>query len=264
LRLRQILEKLAKGEITVDEAEREIKLMTIEEVGDAVKLDVGREFRRGVPEIILAEYKTNDVLLNAIKRMVEASGRAIVSRLRNDQIELVKGLGNQYEVMINEVARIAVIKKSGYEAPKTGGKVGIVTGGTADIPVAEEARIIAEELGCTTITAYDVGIAGIQRAIRAAKKMIEEDVDVIIAVAGMEGALPSAIRALVDVPVIGVPTSIGYGIGGKGIAALLSMLQSCSLGLLVVNVDNGIGAGVAAATIANRVAKFRKKEEEDV
>ena len=264
MRLRQILEKLAKGEITVDEAEREIKLMAIEEVGDAVKLDVGREFRRGVPEIILAEYKTNDVLLNAIKRMVEASGRAIVSRLRNDQIELVKGLGNQYEVMINEVARIAVIKKSGYEAPKTGGKVGIVTGGTADIPVAEEARIIAEELGCTTITAYDVGIAGIQRAIRAAKKMIEEDVDVIIAVAGMEGALPSAIRALVDVPVIGVPTSIGYGIGGKGIAALLSMLQSCSLGLLVVNVDNGIGAGVAAATIANRVAKFRKKEEEDV
>lgn len=259
MRLREVLEKLAKGEITVDEAEKRIKLLTIEEIGNLVKLDIGREFRRGVPEIILAENKSTEVLIQAIKKMVESCGRAIVSRIKPDQVNSLKELSRDYQVYVNELARIAVIRKKGYEVVKTGGKVCIVTAGTADVPIAEEVKVVAEELGCTTITIYDVGIAGFHRVLEAVRKIIEEDVDVVVVVAGMEGALPSVIKALVDVPVIGVPTSVGYGVGGRGQAALLSMLQSCPLGLTVVNVDNGVGAGVAAAIIANRVAKFRKK-----
>ena len=136
-----------------------------------------------------------------------------------------------------------------------GGKVGIMTAGTSDIGVAEEARIMCQAMNCQCITSYDVGVAGIQRIFPILKKMIEEDVDCIIVAAGMEGALATLVSTMVDIPIIGIPTSVGYGYGEKGIAALASMLQSCSLGLSVVNIDNGIAAGGIAANIANRVNK---------
>ena len=137
----------------------------------------------------------------------------------------------------------------------TGGKVGILTAGTSDIGVAEEARLTCEAMYCNTITTYDVGIAGLHRLFPIIKKFIEEDIDVIIVAAGMEGALASVVSSLVNVPVIGLPTSVGYGYGERGVAALASMLQSCSLGLSVVNIDNGIGAGAVASNIANRVKR---------
>ncbi len=139
----------------------------------------------------------------------------------------------------------------------TGGKVGILTAGTSDVGVAEEARLMCESMGCQCVCSYDVGIAGIHRLFPIVKKIIHDDVDAIIVVAGMEGALASIISSLVDIPVIGVPSSVGYGYGEKGVAALASMLQSCTLGLSVVNIDNGIGAGAFAANIANR--SVRKK-----
>lgn len=132
-------------------------------------------------------------------------------------------------------------------------KIGIITAGTSDIPVGEEAKVIVEQGGCKAITSYDVGVAGIHRLFPQIAKMIEERVCVIIVCAGMEGALPSVVAGLVDVPIIGVPTSIGYGIGGKGKAALYAMLQSCAPGLAVVNIDNGFGAGVFALTIAKNL-----------
>ena len=135
------------------------------------------------------------------------------------------------------------------------GKIGIITAGTSDIGVAEEARLTCEAMHCSTITTYDVGIAGVHRLFPIVKKFIEEDVDAVIVAAGMEGALASVVSSLVSVPVIGLPTSVGYGYGEKGVAALASMLQSCSLGLSVVNIDNGIGAGAVAANIANRVRR---------
>ena len=138
-----------------------------------------------------------------------------------------------------------------------GGKVGILTAGTSDIGVAEESRLMCEAMNCKCITSYDVGVAGIQRIFPILKKMIKEDVDCIIVVAGMEGALATLVATMVDIPIIGIPTSVGYGYGEKGIAALASMLQSCSLGLSVVNIDNGIAAGGIAANIANRA--IRKK-----
>jgi NCAIR mutase (PurE)-related protein len=137
----------------------------------------------------------------------------------------------------------------------SGGKVGIVTAGTSDIGVAEEARLICEAMNCRCVCSYDVGIAGLHRTFPIIKKFVQEDVDVIIVAAGMEGALASVVSSLVDVPVVGVPTSVGYGYGEKGVAALASMLQSCSLGLSVVNIDNGIGAGAVAANIANKARR---------
>lgn len=157
------------------------------------------------------------------------------------------------EVKLNKKARILVIKKRGLEI-KGGGKIGILTAGTADIPVAEEARVVAEEMGCEVTVAYDVGVAGLHRLISPLKDFIQKDIDVLIVVAGREGALPSVVASLVDIPVIGVPTSIGYGFGEKGLSALMAMLQACSLGLAVVNIDGGVAAGALAALIANKVA----------
>ena len=136
---------------------------------------------------------------------------------------------------------------------KIGGKVGIIAAGTSDIGIAEEARLVCEAMNCDSISSYDVGIAGLHRIFPVLKQFVEAEVDVIVVVAGMEGALASIVSSIADVPVIGVPTSIGYGYGEKGVAALASMLQSCSLGLTVVNIDNGVGAGAAAANIASRI-----------
>ncbi len=133
--------------------------------------------------------------------------------------------------------------------------------GTSDIPVAEEARIVAEEMGCEVMTAYDVGVAGIHRLFLPLKGMIEKDVDTIIVVAGREGALPTVVAGIVDIPIIAVPTSIGYGLGEKGVSALTAMLQACSLGLAVVNIDNGVAAGTIASLIANRIAEARQNKE---
>ena len=141
-----------------------------------------------------------------------------------------------------------------------GGKVGIITAGTSDIGIAEEAKLMCEAMNCKCITSYDVGVAGIQRIFPVLKEMVEEDVECIIVVAGMEGALATLVSSMTDIPVIGVPASVGYGYGEKGIAALASMLQSCSLGLSVVNIDGGIAAGSIAANIANR--SIRKSDSQ--
>jgi NCAIR mutase (PurE)-related protein len=141
---------------------------------------------------------------------------------------------------------------------QTGGVVGVLTAGTSDAPVADEAAFVCREMGCRVIRADDVGVAGLHRLEAPLRSLRNEGADVAIVVAGMDGALPSVVAGLLDVPVIGLPTSIGYGLGGQGVAALLSMLQTCAPGLTVVNIDNGVGAGATAALIANRVAAARK------
>ena len=262
LDLRSILEAVAKGEIGVDEALNMIRLFAIQSIEDSIRFDIGRRLRRDVPEIILGEKKSTELLVKLIKNIVPTLGRVIISRLTDEQIKALRNLPEKsdFEVLLNEVGRIAVVKLKGIEPqPKFPCSVGIVTAGTADICIAEEARVIVEEMGCKAVTIYDVGIAGFHRVISAVKKLKEADVDVVVVVAGMEGALPSVIASLIDVPVIGVPTSVGYGAGAGGQAALLSMLQSCPLGLAVVNIDNGVNAGVIAALIARRVGIFRQR-----
>ena len=261
--LRSILELLANGRISVDEAESRIKLFVLKKINEKIQLDVGREHRIGIPEVILAEYKDCEELKSAVLEMVEERGRAIVTRLKKNQRPIIENFKDSYNVHISSTGRIAVIKKRDFKVKFLGGRIGIVTAGTADVPLAEEVKVIVEEFGCKAFTIYDAGIAGLHRTVEALKFLHENDVDVIVVIAGMEGALPSVIKALTDLPVIGLPASKGYGLGGEGQAALLSMLQSCTPGLVVVNIDNSLGAAVAAVSIALRVARFRKKGDSD-
>ena len=259
--LREILEKTACSKLTVEEAEKLIRLQAIVELDDIAKIDYNREYRKGIPEIILAEYKTvQDTVEIAIKTL-EVNDRVIISRCTPQHIEALNAAVPIGAVcQVNHKAKTVSIKKEKYTVATSGGKIGLLTAGTSDIPVAEEAKVIAEEMGCTVYTGYDIGVAGIHRLFEPLKELIIKDVDILIVVAGREGALPTVIASLVNIPVIAVPTSNSYGFGEKGVSTLMAMLQSCSLGIAVVNIDSGIAAGAIATLIANRVAKFRNQK----
>jgi len=258
--LREVLEKLAQGKISVDEAERELRMNVIEAVGDVAKLDVGREIRRGAPEIIFAEGKSDEDLVAICTSMLEKSGRVIATRLTQVQMEELTKRFSDYRVKGFSHAKSLVVRKERVPRERTGGRVGVLTAGTVDLAVAEEAMMIAQEMGCETFMEADAGVAGIHRLVQPLKSIVENDVDCLIVVAGREGALPTVVAGLVDIPLIAVPTSSGYGYGGGGEAALMAMLQACSLGLAVVNIDSGIAAGVVAAQIANRAARARSSD----
>lgn len=225
--------------------------------------DLDRGLRKGVPEVILARGKRYKDVIAIARAFIEDTGRALISRVDGDLLERIKAEFSAHEVTAHEASRMVVIKRSGYQVQATGGRVGVITAGTSDVPIAEEALVVASEMGCEAYPVYDVGVAGIHRLFGPLQQLLEEHaVDAIVVAAGMDGALPSVVAGLVDVPVIGLPTSIGYGMGGQGVAALMSMLQTCSPGLTVVNIDNGIGAGATAALIANRMAEARRKGAE--
>lgn len=258
--LRRILEKLAKGGISLDEAEKQLRLLAIEEIGEMAKMDVSRHLRKKTPEVILAEGKSPKSLFDMAKRVVEVESQVIVSRLDDEKVEGLRRLADEgFTVELTEQAKMAVVRKRGFAVERTGGKIGILTAGTSDVPVAEEARVVAEAMGCDVLSCYDVGVAGIHRLFPSLKEMVQGDVDVVVVVAGREGALPSVVAGMVSVPVIAVPTSVGYGFGEKGVSALMAMLQACSLGLAVVNIDGGVAAGAVAALIANHAAGRRSK-----
>jgi hypothetical protein len=221
--------------------------------------DLDRHLRKGVPEVIIAERKRPEELLAMARSFVQQTGRAIISRLDADSIERLRKEFSDCRFELHAASRLAVIKGEDFELPQTGGRVGVLTAGASDVPVAEEAAVLAAEMGCRVEVSYDVGVAGLHRLAKPLRRMNEVGVDVIVVAAGMDGALPSVVAGLVDVLVIGLPTSIGYGAGGRGLAALLSMLQTCSPGLTVVNIDNGIGAGASAGLIANRAAAARNQ-----
>ncbi|HLI06707.1 MAG TPA: nickel pincer cofactor biosynthesis protein LarB [Ktedonobacteraceae bacterium] len=225
--------------------------------------DPGRESRKGVPEVVLGETKATEQIIAMAQGLLTGTGRAIISRVRPDAWVVLQEAFRDYNIRVREAARAIVVYRPDYVQRRTGGKVGVISAGTSDIPVAEEAALIAEEMGCQVTCIYDVGVAGLHRLMRPLRNLLTTGVDSIIVAAGMDGALPSVVAGLVPVPVIGLPTSIGYGIGGKGLAALLSMLQTCAPGLSVVNIDNGVGAGITAAMIANRVAQAREHRAEE-
>jgi pyridinium-3,5-biscarboxylic acid mononucleotide synthase len=225
-----------------------------------IRTDPEREQRKGVPEVILGETKEPGQVVAMARSLLSASGRAIISRVQPGIVEVLREAFQGYTFRIHENSRAVVISRPDYVRRSTGGLVGVISAGTSDIPVAEEAALIAEEMGCHVTCIYDVGVAGLHRLMEPLRNLLSNGVDVIIVAAGMDGALPSVVAGLVPVPVIGLPTSIGYGMGGKGVAALLSMLQTCVPGLSVVNIDNGVGAGSTAAIIANRVAQAREHQ----
>jgi pyridinium-3,5-biscarboxylic acid mononucleotide synthase len=219
-----------------------------------IRPDPERERRKGVPEVIFGENKATSQVIAMAHSLLQGTGRAIISRVRPETLTALRQEFASYPLRVREAARALVIYQSDYLPLQTGGRVGVLTAGTSDIPVAEEATLIAEEMGCQVTCIYDVGVAGLHRLLEPLRDLLASGVDALIVAAGMDGALPSVVAGLVPVPVIGLPTSVGYGMGGNGLAALLSMLQTCAPGLSVVNIDNGIGAGSTAALIANRVA----------
>jgi NCAIR mutase (PurE)-related protein len=229
-------------------------------ISDAARPDFGRQTRNGVPEVIIAERKTIEQSIEIARRFLEETGRAILSRVQPElEARLRKEFAGQADLEWLPVPRAAVLRRPDAGMPDAGGRVGIITAGTSDMPWAEEAALLCREMGCQVHTVYDVGVAGLHRLWAPLQQLLEEaQVDVLVVAAGMDGALPSVISGLVDVPVIGLPTSVGYGMGGKGEAALLSMLQTCAPGMAVVNIDNGVGAGAIAGLIANRMAATRQ------
>jgi len=238
----KLLTKIKEGELTPEEALSKFCTEPFEDLGYA-KLDHHRELRKGVCEVIYGEGKTAEQITGIIAAMLDKGQRLImITRLSAEAAETVnKKIPLQY----HQTARIGIIG----EMPKPDGigKIIVATGGTSDIPVAEEAAITAEALGNEVVRLYDVGVAGLHRLLSQLDTIM--DAQVIISIAGMEGALTSVIGGLVDCPVIGVPTSVGYGASFNGLSALLSMLNSCSSGVSVVNIDNGFGAGYLASMI---------------
>ncbi|WP_298524005.1 nickel pincer cofactor biosynthesis protein LarB [uncultured Methanobrevibacter sp.] len=251
--MKDILEKLVEGKINVQEAENLLKANTILEFDDIAKFDNNRSNRAGFPEAVFSPSKDYEDLLLIIRKYLENNdGDLIITKLSPQRHEkIISDLGESSFIFdYNKRAQILVIRKELKDRQKIA-KIGIITAGTSDINIAEEARVIVEEGGCEAITSYDIGVAGIHRLFPQIAHMVREGVRAFIVCAGMEGALPSVVAGLVDVPVIGVPTSVGYGVGEGGRVALDAMLQSCAPGIAVVNIDNGFGAGVFALSIVN-------------
>lgn len=248
------LYKFKNNEITIEEAEKQLCINHFETL-DFARMDIHRTKRIGIPEAIIADCKTCEEVVSIARVHLEKEGRVIITRVSDENYSSLRSLAEEAKVNIrwSKKGRIAAL---GDPAKNTGGAVGIISAGTADIPVAEEAKMIAQEMGCSVTTIYDVGVAGIHRLFPELTKLIEAGVDAVVVAAGREGTLPSIVSGLIDAPVIGVPVSTGYGAGGKGEAALLSMLQSCSV-LTVVNIDAGFVAGAFAARIANMAARNR-------
>jgi NCAIR mutase (PurE)-related protein len=222
--------------------------------------DLERAKRKGVPEVILSDGKTVEHAVAVARVFLERNGRAILSRVSPELETRLRGeFAQTVEFKWYAAARSAVLHKVDSERPQRGGRVGILTAGTSDVPAGEEAAMLCLEMGCEVYTTFDVGVAGLHRLFGPLRQMLDDHkVDVLIVAAGMDGALPSVVSGLADVPVIGLPTAVGYGLGGAGTAALYSMLQTCAPGMAVVNIGNGIGAGAMAGLIANRAAAARR------
>lgn len=238
----RLLEQVSQGLTPVEEAMRQLEDLPFKDLGYA-KIDNHREIRTGYPEVVFCLGKTVEQVKGIIEFMNTKSGTVLATRATSEMYEAVKGTcpGAEYHA----AARTIVIRKSVPEIPSTA--IAVLSAGTSDMPVAEEAAITAEIFGNKVDRIYDVGVAGIHRLYESLPRF--KEARVVVVVAGMEGALPSIVKGLIDKPVIAVPTSIGYGANFGGISALLGMLTSCASGISVVNIDNGFGAGYLASMI---------------
>lgn len=246
--LAEILGKVRRGEMGVEEAVSRIAVEPVTDLGFAM-LDHHRELRKGIPEVVYCEGKHVDTIRPIVEALLEKNqGNILLTRASDDVYEEVRAACPQAEY--HRQARFILIRR---EEKKLAGKIVVITAGTADIPVAEEAAIVAELTGNAVEKLYDVGVSGMHRILSRGEALI--GANVIVVVAGMEGALPSIVGGLVDCPVVAVPTSIGYGANLGGMAALLAMLNSCALGVAVMNIDNGFGAGYFANLINQAAVK---------
>ncbi len=247
-KLAHLLEQVKTGQCGIDEAIADLKRLPAEDIGFAC-LDHHRTLRTGIPEVVFGENKSAEQICEIFSRMVQRDGAVMATRISVEKAVVVCGKFPDAEY--HEAARIVVVKKN--EDKISGAPIVVASAGTSDIPVAEEVKVTAETLGCEVQPVYDVGVAGIHRLYN--RMDVLRCASVVVVVAGMEGALPSVVAGLIDKPVIAVPTSVGYGAGYGGIAALLGMLNSCAPGIAVVNIDNGFGAACMALLIAKGQSK---------
>ena len=255
--LEKILAAVSSGALSPSAAAGRLRSNEVRYLDEFAVLDSGRATRKGVPEVVYALNKTPAQVARICEALLSSSSERVIVSAPSPEMtaEIRRSLPG---VPVRCAGRAVVV---GPEAPTpSGGRVGAIGAGTSDLPVLEEAVAVAQEMGASVRSFHDVGVAGIHRLAYPLQELRGFDPDCLIVAAGMEGALPSVVAGLVSAPVIGLPTSTGYGLGGDGTAAILGMLQSCSPGLSVVNVDNGVGAGATAALIANRAALGRAGE----
>ena len=256
--LQKLLESVAAGEVSPSSALDKLKYFDFEQVGDFAKIDHHRTLRTGFPEVIWGPGKTPDQIVEIIEAMRRRNPAVMATRI---ELEVFEQLQQKIpDLCYYQKARICAISAN-PPSPQHPGTVTIISAGTADLPVAEEAAVTAELCGFQVRRLWDVGVAGIHRLL--SNRHVIADADVLIAVAGMEGALASVVAGLADCPVIAVPTSVGYGASFGGIAPLLTMLNSCAAGVGVVNIDNGFGAAILACQIlrtAGRVGRMKDGE----
>jgi NCAIR mutase (PurE)-related protein len=241
-RLHQLLARVKSGDVSIDDALAQLASLPYEELGFA-KLDHHRALRRGFPEVVLGLGKTAGQVAEIVERLASRADKVLVTKVTEECFNAVRR--HTPDAEYHPIARAITVNRAKKSTHSRG--IMVISGGTADIPVAEEAALTAELMGNEVERSYDVGVAGIHRLLDHLPQL--RQAKVIVAVAGMEGALPSVVSGLVSVPIIAVPTSIGYGASFEGLAALLTMLNCCSAGVSVVNIDNGFGAGYLAALI---------------
>jgi NCAIR mutase (PurE)-related protein len=257
--VRDILRRLLAGELSEDEAVAQLRTLQLEELGGRARLDLGRFLRRGLPEVVLASGKSPADAARLAVVMAERQGQGLISRMSDAHRTALGDAVAAAGMQVIEYSDSARVIRRGFSPEPVSGKVGLLTAGTSDVRVADEARMVVEACGLEARLEADLGVAGLHRFVGPLASTLEWGADVIIVAAGMDGVLPGLVAGLIDAPVIGLPVSTGYGRGGAGEAALNTMLQSCSTGLVVVNIDNGVGAGAAAALIAQRRLRGRSQ-----
>lgn len=248
--LKKLLQAIADGNISPETALDKLKDLPFETLDEFAKIDRHRQLRTGFPEVIWGEDKTPEQIIKIMNLMRKDNSLVMATRVTPQKYQALQQAIP--DLVYYSAARICTLSAPGK--PSQIGKISILTAGTADIPVAEEAAITGELCGFEVIRLWDVGVAGIQRLL--SNRQVIYDADVLIVVAGMEGALPSVVAGMADCPVIAVPTSVGYGASFQGIAALLTMLNSCAAGIGVVNIDNGFGATILAGQILRTAKKI--------
>jgi NCAIR mutase (PurE)-related protein len=255
--VRDVLRRLVAGSITEEQAVAELRRLQLDELGGRAKLDLGRFMRRGIPEVVLSSGKAPEDAARLAIAMAERQGQGLISRMTDAHKAALRDAAAAAGMQVVAYASSARVLRPGFVPEALECKVGILTAGTSDLPAAEEAKMVVEACGVSVRLDADLGVAGLHRFVGPLASTLEWGADVIIVAAGMDGVLPGLVAGLIDVPVIGLPVSTGYGRGGAGEAALTTMLQSCSTGLVVVNIDNGIGAGAAAVLIVQRRLRGR-------
>ncbi len=249
-KLEQLLTELQAGQVSVDDAMERLRRLPYDDLGHS-RLDMHRALRQGLPEVVYAQNKTPQQVIDILQHLWQHHDRVLATRVSPEKAEAVQAA--LPEAVYDATARLLFLARTELSVAADAPYVLVATGGTSDLPVAEEAAQTAAFLGSRVERAYDVGVAGVHRLLDQRALLFEADV--VISVAGMEGALTSVIGGLVACPVIGVPTSVGYGASFNGLAALLSMLNSCASGVAVVNIDNGFGAGLYAHMILRRTKR---------